>query len=57
MEIAMIYLRGLLQRRLNLPRDNNEALIQQLISNVHQSVGDSISIESLKEKTKVLALT
>jgi hypothetical protein len=53
-EIAIIYLRGLIQRRLNFPIENNEATIQQLVANMYQTFGQEVSAEVVKDK--VLAL-
>jgi hypothetical protein len=54
-EIAILYLRGLIQRRLERPVENNESKIQTLIANLYQTFGREAGEEILKEK--VLALT
>lgn len=54
MEIAIIYLRGLIQRRLGLPQDNNVELMQMFISNLYRTFGAEVSAEVVT--SKVLAL-
>jgi hypothetical protein len=50
MEIATIYLRGLIQRRLNLPQENNDAVIERLIRNIYNTFGAEASSEVVKDK-------
>jgi hypothetical protein len=56
-ELGIIYLRGLIQRRVGLPIENNLSLIQQLVENLYRSNGQVKSIESIKEISKALALS
>ena len=54
MEIATIYLRGLIQRRLNLPAENNEAMIQRLVQSLFGTFNNEASEEVVKEKALAL---
>ena len=54
MEIALIYLRSLIQRRFGLPQDNNEALMQTLINNLYRTFGAEVDAEVVKSKTLAL---
>jgi hypothetical protein len=54
MEIAIIYLRGLIQRRLGLPLEDNEGLLSKKIADLYMSVTGEANQEVVKDK--VLAL-
>ena len=53
-EIAIIYLRGLIQRRLGNAPDNNEALMQQHIDSLYKTFGQQASTAVVKEKAIAL---
>jgi hypothetical protein len=53
MEIAIIYLRSLIQHRLGVSEDNS-AIIQRLISNLYQTFNQEVTTEEVKEKAIAL---
>lgn len=53
-EIAIIYLRGLIQRRLSLPKEDNEGLLSKKIADLYRSFSMEANAETIKQK--VLAL-
>jgi hypothetical protein len=53
-EIAIIYLRSLLQRRLKLPPEDNEGELRRLINDLYKTFGAEASTEIVTEK--ILAL-
>jgi hypothetical protein len=53
-EIAIIYLRGLIRRRLSMPVEDNTAIIQRLISNLYQTFGQEVAVEEVKDKAMAL---
>lgn len=53
-EIAIIYLRGLIQRRLGLPIEDNEALLSKKIADLYMSVTGEANQEVVKEKVMAL---
>lgn len=55
-EIAISYLRNLIQRRLKIPPENPDGLYQQQIINLHNQFGKELTIEEAKDKEKALAL-
>jgi hypothetical protein len=52
-EIAIIYLRSLIQHRLGVSEDNT-AIIQRLISNLYQTFGQEVTTEEVKDKAIAL---
>jgi hypothetical protein len=54
MEIAILYLKGLIQQRITGHKDNNEAKLSDLINNLYTTFGQEANAEINKEK--VLAL-
>ena len=54
MEIAIIYLRGLIRRRLDMPVEDNAAMIQRLIANLYQTFGQEVTFEEVKDKAMAL---
>ena len=53
-EISIIYLKGIMQQRMGMPKENNEARIEKLVGDMYRTFGQEASAEVIKEK--VIAL-